>query len=197
MSNLIAELVKQSKKKNLTRAEMLALVPPILYEDGRTKQSFKDETDINVIMARADIAGTISHLEKYEGVYADFSDFDFHDQTEKLTQGRMIFDDLPAEVRMEFGQNPQAFFDYVNDPKNVDDLLKKLPHLAKPGKQLLSAKAADADTEAALAAASEPVASENLQTVLKDALDKIAPPAHKEPLATSPADKSANSTDNT
>ncbi len=129
------------------------------YEDGRTKQAFRDETDIQKIMARADRAGTISHLEKYEGVYADFSDFDFHEQTERLTQGRQIFDDLPAEVRKEFGQSPQEFFNFVNDPANADNLLEKLPHLAKPGKQLMSAAPPDADTTAVETAADAPVAS--------------------------------------
>ena len=37
-----------------------------LYKDGRTKQSFRDETDINQIMKRAQVTGTISHLNKHE-----------------------------------------------------------------------------------------------------------------------------------
>ncbi len=130
---------------------------PKSYPDGRTKQSFRDECDIQKIMARAEKVGTISHLEKYEGVYADFSDFDFHEQTNQLTRGREIFDALPSELRREFGQNPARFFAYVNNPENKDDLLKKLPGLAAPGRQLPDVIPKDADTEkAAAAAASEP-----------------------------------------
>ncbi len=99
-------------------------------------------------MARFDTTGTISHLTKFEGVYADFSDFDFHAQTTKLSQGREIFDALPAEIRREFGQSPAAFFEYVNDPKNVDELRKKLPALAKPGQQLPARLAGTEPTEA-------------------------------------------------
>ncbi len=161
-------------KKNLTRALMLAIHPAIIYEDGRTKQSFRDECDINLIMQRAAVGGTISHLTKYEGIYADFSDFDFFEQTQMLTRGREVFDDLPAEVRREFGQSPAAFFEYVNDPKNKDDLLKKLPGLAAPGTQLPKKSENDADTEAALAAASEP-ASEKLTPKTEDKA-KTAPP---------------------
>ncbi len=139
---------------------MLALVPDLVYDDGRTKQSHRDETDIVKIMARFDKTGTISHLEKHEGVYADFSDFDFHEQTRKLTRGREIFDDLPAELRKEFGQSPAAFFEYVNDPKNIDDLKKRLPALAKPGRQIPLPVGPDADTDAVVAASSEPVASD-------------------------------------
>ncbi len=126
------------------------------YTDGRTKQSFKNECDINLIMQRAAKGGTISHLTKYEGIYADFSNFDFFEQTQMLTRGREVFDDLPAEVRREFGQSPAAFFAYVNNPANKDDLANKLPGLAAPGNQLISMAAPDADTEAASAAASEP-----------------------------------------
>lgn len=179
MSHTLALLREASKEKNLTREQVLALMPPLLYPDGRTKQAFKDETDIQKIMARADIAGTISHLQKYEGVYADYSDFDFHEQTERLTQGRMIFDDLPAEVRKEFGQDPQAFFNYVNDPANADDLAKKLPDLARPGKQMLKAIPADADTEAAEAAASELASETEPKPIEKPIATPDDPPAVK------------------
>lgn len=137
------------------------------YPDGRTKQCFKDECDIQKIMARADKAGTISHLEKFQGVYADYSDVDFFEMTQILTKGREVFDELPAELRQEFGQSPAKFFAYVNDPKNKDDLLKKLPALAKPGRQLNPTVAPTADEEAVILkadtpapAASEPVASD-------------------------------------
>ncbi len=148
------------KPMQRTRNQLLALVPVMKYDDGRTKQSFKDDTDINKIMARFDKTGTISHLAKFEGVYADFSDYDFHEQTNMLTRGREIFDSLPAEIRREFNQDPQSFFDYVNDPANAADLRKKLPALAAPGQQIPRAAAPDADKEAAIAAASEPVASD-------------------------------------
>ncbi len=125
---------------------------PQEYLDGRTKQCFRDECDIQKIMARADRVGTISHLKKFEGVYADYADFDFFEQTQKLTRGREIFDELPGELRQEFGQSPAKFFEYVNDPANKEELLKKLPGLAAPGRQLPSTSPATADeTAAALA----------------------------------------------
>ncbi len=161
MSLTLAALRAKDPRKKLTRDQVLALRPVKEFNDGRTLQCHKDECDIEKIMARFARTGTISHLEKYEGVYADFSDVDFFTQTQKLTRGREIFDDLPAEIRREFGQNPQAFFNYVNDPANVDELRHKLPGLAKPGTQLPTvANRNDADVTAATAAASEPAASD-------------------------------------
>jgi len=151
MSQKIADLLRENPGAK-TREQMLALVPDVVYDDGRTKQCFKDDCDIDKIMTRFSQTGTISHLTKWEGVYADFSDFDFQEQTQMLTRGREIFDDLPAELRQEFGQSPARFFAYVNDPANVPDLAKKLKALARPGQQLPQTSPADADTEAALAA---------------------------------------------
>ncbi len=129
------------------------------YKDGRTKQCFRDECDIQKIMARAERAGTISHLEKFQGVYADFSNVDFHQLTNTLTRGREIFDELPAELRQEFGQSPSKFFAYVNDPANKDALRTKLVNATASGKQINPTVAPSADEEAAVAAESEPVAS--------------------------------------
>ncbi len=105
------------------------------YKDGRTKQSFKDETDINKLLLRAQKSGTVSHLNKHQGRYADFGDFDFFEAQLKLSAGREIFDDLPSEIRNEFANSPAQFFEYVNNPDNIDRLEILLPGLAEPGRQ--------------------------------------------------------------
>lgn len=153
MSMRLAAIVADTTIKPKTRAKLLALVLSPVYDDGRTKQSFKDETDIQKIMVRADKAGTISHLEKFEGVYGDYSDLDFHELTTQLAKGREIFAELPAEIRQEFGQDPDKFFAYVNDEAHKDQLRKDLPALAEPGRQNISITPPTADEEAAAKAA--------------------------------------------
>jgi hypothetical protein len=107
------------------------------YPPGRTKQSFKDETDINKLIARAARGETISHLAKYEGVYGDFTDFpDLMEAQARLMRGQQIFDELPGEVKREFGQDAGRFFEYVNDPANADRLGDLIPGLAQPGNQM-------------------------------------------------------------
>ncbi len=177
MSLIIRELHAADPKKR-DRSQLIELRPPIEYEDGRTKQCHRDECDISKIMSSFDVTGTISHLQKYEGVYADFSDFDFHHQSNMLAKGASIFADLPAELRQEFGQSPEAFFRYVNNPENHDDLRKKLPALAKPGQQLPRTTSPDANLEAADAAANttEGEASADLRKVLQDAIEAIPEP---------------------
>ncbi len=105
----------------------------LVYNDGRTKQAFKDETDINRLLARANREGAMSHLAKFEGQYGDFAEFDFLQAHLTIAKGGEIFDALPPELRREFGQSPADFFSFVNDPANKDRLKTIFPDLAKPG----------------------------------------------------------------
>ncbi|AXL15078.1 internal scaffolding protein [Microviridae sp.] len=133
MSLKLFHLSREAKPK--TRAACLALCPAKVYDDGRTQQAFKDETNINKIMQRAQQTGTVSHIAKYAPFYGDFADFDFFENQRKLTLGREILDQAPSEIRAEFDNSPEKFFAYVNDPENVDRLPELLPMLAAPGKQ--------------------------------------------------------------
>lgn len=100
---------------------------------GRTVQSQKSETDINKILERAGRANSLSHLEKYQAKYGDYSGWDFEEHMTKMAEGQSIFEELPAEVKREFDQSPTKFFDFVNDPKNIDKLPKVLPMIAARG----------------------------------------------------------------
>ncbi len=147
------------------------------YRDGRTKQSFKDETDIVKILARAQKAGTLSHLEKHEATYGDFADFDFFESKIMLARGAEVFAALPSELRSEFNQSAEQFFAYVNDPANKDELAKKLPMLAEPGRQNidLSGKTAP-DVKTAAPAAEKPT-----EEVIPPKVAKTPPAEKTEP----------------
>lgn len=104
------------------------------YKDGRTSQAFKDQTDINKIIERAQKTGTVNHLTKYEPMYGDFSDVDdLLTAHARLERGKQIFNELPSEVRREFDQDWSKFFRFVNDPAKKDELKKLLPAIAKSG----------------------------------------------------------------
>lgn len=108
---------------------------PIVYDDGRTKQSFKDSTDINKILKQAQKQGSLDHLTKHGATYGDFADFDFFEAQNQLAKAREIFDELPSEVRKEFGNDPGRFFEYANKPEHVGRLAELLPSIAEPGLQ--------------------------------------------------------------
>lgn len=126
--------------------------------DNRTKQEFAEDTDINRLLVKHQRAGTLSHLENHGGHYGDFSDMpDLLEAQSRLQRGQAIFDDLPAEIKREFGQSPARFFSYVNDPANADNLEQLLPGLAERGSQMPPARRTPANVDATLP--NNPIAS--------------------------------------
>ncbi len=121
---------------------------PIKYNDGRTKQAFKQTCDINAILKKAQKTGAISHLAKHEAKYGDFAEFDFMEAQLQIAKATEIFDDLPSEVRREFDNQPGQFFEYANDPENIGRMAELLPELAEPGTMIM-APSRNAATEAA------------------------------------------------
>ncbi len=109
----------------------------VYTKHGRTKQSQKDECDINKLLSRAARSDTLSHLDKYQSQYGNFADYDFENHITQIAAGQTIFENLPAEVKREFAQSPQSFFEYVTNPKNADKLHERLPQLAERGNQLI------------------------------------------------------------
>lgn len=120
---------------------------------GRTKQSQKDETDINKLLARAARAGSLDHLTQYGAQYADFSTYDFESHVAKIAEGQSIFENLPAEIKREFHQSPQQFFEFVTNPVNLDRLPELLPDIANRGNYFPPVGIIKADTTAPTATA--------------------------------------------
>lgn len=101
-------------------------------QPSRTKQSFKDECDINKIMKKFERTGMVAHLSKYQGSYADVSGgVDYHTALNTVAAAKEMFLTLPAKVRARFEHDPGAFLDFVGDPANEKEMvemgLKKAP----------------------------------------------------------------------
>lgn len=105
-----------------------------VYNDGRTKQAFRDQTDIVKIVTKFQKEGTISHLAKHGPTYGDFANIDLLQAYENIAKAETIFNELPSELRREF-ENPNNFLKFVNDPANANRLDELLPSLAEPGFQ--------------------------------------------------------------
>lgn len=131
-------------------------VSMVLYGDGRTKQAFKDQTDINKILQKAQQVGSLSHLVRHGAHYGDYSDVpDLLEAHKRLKGGQAIFDELPSELRREF-PDQFAFFSFVNDPANADRLKELLPQLAQPGRQLRAVRrSAATEAHPAMSSASD------------------------------------------
>jgi len=90
-----------------------------------TKQSFKDECDINNIMKKWQRTGLIDHVNEHKGDYGDLTTYDdYHASMNAILDARESFETLPSGVRKEFDNDPSKFLKFVHDPKNADAMVE-------------------------------------------------------------------------
>jgi len=100
-------------------------------EDGKgAKQSFKNECDINLIMAKFAKTGVITHVNRHEGTYGEVPSQTYHEAMEIVRNANEMFSEVPAAVRKKFGNSPEAFLEFVSNPENVEEMRKL--GIAKP-----------------------------------------------------------------
>ena len=103
MSWFLARLVEASDVPIRNREEALELLPKPDYSDGRTKQSFKDSTDINKILKKAQKTGSLSFAMKYDKqTFGEFAGVDLLGAYSQAERAKSIFAELPSEIRREY-----------------------------------------------------------------------------------------------
>lgn len=87
-----------------------------------TKQSFKDECDINNIMAKFERTALLEHVNQHQGNYGDFTDApqDYHEAMNQVIAADDMFQTIPAKLRAAFNNDPGEFLAFTNDPENLD-----------------------------------------------------------------------------
>lgn len=92
-------------------------------EKTRTRQSEKDETDINRILGKFRKDGFIKHTTLMRPVYGDFSTaLEYIEAVNQIQEAQEIFDALPARVRARVENDPGKLIAFVNDPENEEEL---------------------------------------------------------------------------
>lgn len=103
----------------------------LCLEPTLTKQSFKDECDINNILKKYKKTGLIEHVNKYKGEYGDYIDAPtYQDAQNRIIEAQDMFMSLPAEIRDKFMNDAAYFLEFVHDPKNETAMVEL--GLAKP-----------------------------------------------------------------
>lgn len=92
-------------------------------EKSMAKQSFKDECDINTIMAKHMATGLVDHVGKYQGRYMDLPDENgYHENINRLMAAEAAFQSLPSQIRSKFDNDPGKFLGWVQNPENQDEI---------------------------------------------------------------------------
>ncbi len=94
------------------------VVTQIGDNEAPAKQSFKDECDINMIMAKYQKTGTLSHLATHGSRYGFATSKDFRDCMETVKEAEALFAALPSAVRRKFGESPHSFLRFCENPEN-------------------------------------------------------------------------------
>lgn len=89
-----------------------------------TKQSMKDETNINNIMRKFEKNGVIAHLNEKQKQYGDYTEVqDYQASLNQVMHAQELFMELPATIRTRFSNDPGQFLSFVQDPKNQKELV--------------------------------------------------------------------------
>lgn len=107
-------------------------------QQDRTIQSFKDSSDINIMLERfgvRKVAAQPQELEYYNGEFD--SELTYAAALDQLRTANNAFATVPAELRARFDNDPGKFLGYINDKANADEarklgLLKPLPPPVQP-----------------------------------------------------------------
>jgi len=102
------------------RVPVVTLCP----EPSLAQQSFKDEVDINFLLEKFKVTGSMPTGVRLPS-YGDFTGVsDYQTAMNAINVARDEFMRLPAEVRSTFSNDPQRFLEFCSDPKNSDKLVE-------------------------------------------------------------------------
>ena len=95
-------------------------------DEGMTQQHFKDECDINYLLRH------YNDIPAPPPVYADCSQYnDLQSCIDKVNAAAEDFQNVPSDIRARFANNPVDFFNFCNNPANLEEL--RSLGLAEPG----------------------------------------------------------------
>lgn len=102
--------------------------PILKYEqttESMTKQEFKDECDINRIVARFEKTGLVNHLAQGVPQFADVSQMgDYRSALHTVMEAEEWFMGLPAKVRAQFRNDPAELLDAMHDQSRHAELIE-------------------------------------------------------------------------
>lgn len=90
---------------------------------SRTKQSFRDSVNVNVIVKKWQTTQHVEHMTRATPLYGDFSNVgDYQSCLERVQAVERNFRMLPAAARDRVGNDPARFLAFAIDPGNRAEL---------------------------------------------------------------------------
>lgn len=90
-----------------------------------TKQSFKDECDINNIMRKYQNTGQLPAMIKSNPTYGDFSKVgSYQESLHVVMKAQEQFDALSSKIRRRFDNDPAKFLEFCNNKENREEMIE-------------------------------------------------------------------------
>lgn len=94
-------------------------------EPSLTKQEFRDECDINLLMQRYKRTGLFpQHPGESPRYVSNIGMPDYQESLNIVMTAQSEFAALNSDLRKRFDNDPAKFLAFVNDPDNADELVK-------------------------------------------------------------------------
>lgn len=111
---------------NIRSARSIIYQPKVSFPpDSRrfTRQEFKDECDINILMARYQSTGELPVLNQGTAQFLDVSaSMQFQDSMNFIAEAQSMFAELPSRIRDRFRNDPVQFLDFCSNSSNRREL---------------------------------------------------------------------------
>ncbi len=95
-------------------------------EGNMTEQSHKKACDVNQIMKRYIKTGVIDHIKTNAPQYMDVPAIDYTEAMALVASADSMFNELPAQARKHFNNDPAQFLEYVQTNEADIQLLHEL-----------------------------------------------------------------------
>lgn len=133
-------------------------------EPSQTLQEFKDESDINNLVARYKQTGAFYDalaarnfgIQPRVPIFDDVSEIpDFEAAQEVINRGKAIFEAVPPSIRRKFDNSLELFLAFMTENAKNPEVLRKVGFLAAESPQGVQGKDSPANVEAAPQQAAE------------------------------------------
>lgn len=106
------------------RYDRVIVVNTTFSEPSMTDQSFLEECDINMMMAKYQATGELPVNNPIPPQWIDVTEQDFTDHMNMVVEAQNLFDQLPAIVRDRFANDPGALLGFISDESNRAEAVK-------------------------------------------------------------------------
>ena len=125
MSKKVEETVSEPRHIRDIFSDMARVQVDFSNSPSRTKSEFKEEADVNNIVAQCIKKAISLPSGDRQPLFEDFSNIGtYQDAVTSVAQANEEFSHLPSEIRAKFDNNVQSLMDFIGDPENKDEAIQ-------------------------------------------------------------------------